>query len=42
MINLFWSYHVEKIASKASNLLGLIKRTFKDLKDVSVLRTLMA
>ena len=23
MINLFWSYHVEKIASKASNLLGI-------------------
>lgn len=37
---LSWNAHVDKLCSKANKILGLIKRTFKGLKDVNTLRTL--
>ena len=38
--NLSWNNHIDKIASKANRILGLIKRTCRGLKDVPTLRTL--
>ena len=35
-----WNNHIDKITSKANRILGLIKRTFRGLKDVHTLRTL--
>ena len=32
--------HIDKIASKANKVLGLIKRNCRDLRDISTLRTL--
>ena len=38
--NLSWNNHIDKIASKANRILGLIKRTCRGLKDVPTQRTL--
>ena len=38
--SLSWNNHIDKITSKANRILGLIKRTFRGLKDVHTLRTL--
>ena len=32
--NLSWNQHVDKITAKASRVLGLVKRTCRDLKDI--------
>lgn len=37
---LSWNAHVDKISSKANNILGLIKRMCRGLNDVSTLRSL--
>ena len=37
---LSWNAHLDKISSKASKILGLIRRTCKGLKDVNTLRRL--
>ena len=35
-----WTQHVDKITAKANRVLGLVKRTCKDLKDVDTMRIL--
>ena len=37
---LSWNNHIDKITGTANEILGLIKRTYKGLKDDSALRTL--
>ena len=32
--DLSWNQHVDRITAKATRVLGLVKRTCKDLKDV--------
>ena len=36
---LSWNSHIDKIASKANKVLGLIERNCRDLRDISMLRT---
>ena len=38
--NLSWNSHIDMITAKANRMLGLIKRTCRDLKDESTLKTL--
>ena len=38
--NLSWNQHVDKITAKANRVLGLVKRTFRDLKDIDTINTL--
>ena len=35
-----WSQHVDRINAKANRVLGLVKRTCRDLNDVDTMRTL--
>ena len=37
---LSWNYHIANITAKANSILGLIKRTCRDVNDVTTLRTL--
>ena len=37
---LSWNYHIANIAAKANSMLGLIKRTCRDVDDVTTLKTL--
>ena len=38
--SLSWNAHIDMITAKANRMLGLIKRTCKDLKDTTTLKTL--
>ena len=38
--NLSWNKHVDKITAKANRVLGLVKRTCRDLKDIDTMNTL--
>ena len=38
--NLSWNQHVDKITAKANRVLGLVKRTCRDLKDIDIMNTL--
>ena len=38
--NLSWNSHVDSITAKANKVLGLMKRTCRDFKDITTLRTL--
>ena len=38
--NLSWTQHVDKITAKANRVLGLVKRTCRDLKDIDTMNTL--
>ena len=38
--NLSWNQHVDKIIAKANRVLGLVKRTCRDLKDIDTMNTL--
>ena len=38
--NLSWNQHVDKITAKANRVLGLVKRTCRDLKDIDTVNTL--
>ena len=38
--SLSWNSHTDMITAKANRMLGLIKRTCKDLKDTATLKTL--
>ena len=38
--NLSWNKHVDKITARANRVLGLIKRTCRDLKDIDTMNTL--
>ena len=38
--NLSWNQHVDKITAKANTVLGLVKRTCRDLKDIDTMNTL--
>ena len=38
--NLSWNQHVDRITAKANRVLGLVKRTCRDLNDVDTTRTL--
>ena len=38
--NLSWNQHVDKITAKANRVLGLVKRTCRDLKDIDTMNTL--
>ena len=38
--NLSWNQHVDKITAKANRVLGLVKRTCRDLKDIDIMKTL--
>ena len=38
--NLSWNQHVDKITAKANRVLGLVKRTCRDLKDIDTMKTL--
>ena len=38
--DLSWNQHVDKITAKANRVLGLVKRTCRDLNDVDTTRTL--
>ena len=38
--NLSWNSHVDSLTAKANKVLGLVKRTCKDFKDITTLRTL--
>ena len=35
-----WNQHVDKITAKANRVLGLVKRTCRDLKDIDTMKTL--
>ena len=35
-----WNQHVDKITAKANRVLGLVKRTCRDLKDIDTMNTL--
>ena len=37
---LSWNYHIANITAKANSILGLIKRTCRDVNDVTTLKTL--
>ena len=38
--NLSWNSHIDTITARANRVLGLVKRTCMDFKDVTTLRTL--
>ena len=38
--NLSWNQHEDKITAKANSVLGLVKRTGRDLKDIDTTNTL--
>ena len=38
--NLSWNSHIDSIIARANRVLGLVKRTCKDFKDITTLRTL--
>ena len=38
--NLSWNSHIDSITARANRGLGLVKRTCKDFKDITTLRTL--
>ena len=38
--NLSWNQHIDKITAKANRVLGLVKRTCRDLKDIDTMNTL--
>ena len=38
--NLSWNQYVDKITAKANRVLGLVKRTCRDLKDIDTMNTL--
>ena len=38
--NLSWNSHIDSITARANRVLGLVKRTCKDFKDITTLRTL--
>ena len=38
--NLSWNSHIDSITARANKVLGLVKRTCKDFKDITTLRTL--
>ena len=38
--NLSWNQHVDKITAKTNRVLGLVKRTCRDLKDIDTMNTL--
>ena len=38
--NLSWNQHVDKITAKANRVLGLVKRTCRDLKAIDTMKTL--
>ena len=35
-----WNQHVDKISAKANRVLGLVKRTCRDLNDIDTMKTL--
>ena len=35
-----WNQHVDKITTKANRVLGLVKKTCRDLKDIDTMNTL--
>ena len=37
---LSWNFHIANITAKANSILGLIKRTCRDVNDVTTLKTL--
>ena len=37
---LSWNYHIANITAKANSMIGLIKRTCRDVDDVTTLKTL--
>ena len=37
---LSWNFHIANITAKANSILGLIKRTWEDVNDVTTLKTL--
>ena len=38
--NLSWNSHIDSITARANRVLGLVKRTCKDFKDITTSRTL--
>ena len=38
--DLSWNQHVDKISAKANRVLGLVKKTCRDLKDIDAKKTL--
>ena len=38
--DLSWNQNVDKITAKANRVLGLIKRTCRDLRDIDAMKTL--
>ena len=38
--NLSWNSHIDSVTARANKVLGFVKRTCMDLKDITTLRTL--
>ena len=40
VLNISWNSHADSITARANRVLGLVKRTCKDFRDITTLRTL--
>ena len=40
LLNISWNSHTDSITARANRVLGLVKRTCKDFRDITTLRTL--